>query len=106
LARSPSTRAAGHGPQLALRYLAAFGPASAADAQAWSGANLTTALESLRPRLAVFRDERGREVFDLPDAPRPDSDTPAPVRFLPDFDNLVLAHADRNRPLDDAHRPW
>jgi hypothetical protein len=90
---------------LAWRYLAAFGPASAADAQTWSGVNLKAALDSLRPKLAVFRDERGRELFDLPDAPRPDPDTPAPVRFLPDFDNLVLAHADRARLLDDAHRP-
>lgn len=86
-------------------YLRAFGPASVADAQSWSGvASLKEAFEQLRPQLTTFRDERGRELFDFPDAPRPDGDTPAPVRFLPEFDALGLAHDDRSRLVDDTHR--
>lgn len=88
-----------------LRYLGAFGPASVLDAQTWSGlTRLGEAMERLRPRLRVFRSESGRELFDLPDAPRPDPDLPLPARFVAQYDNLVLSHADRTRIISDATR--
>jgi hypothetical protein len=91
---------------LVRRYLAAFGPASAADVQSWSGVGaLKGVLHGMRDDLEVLGDERGRELYDLPGAPRPDADVPAPPRFLPEFDNLVLAHDDRSRLIADAHRP-
>ncbi|MFE7118663.1 winged helix DNA-binding domain-containing protein [Streptomyces sp. NPDC057654] len=93
------------GQALVRRYLAAFGPAASADLRAWCGlAGLPAAVAAVREELVGFRDERGRELLDLPDAPRPDADTPAPVRFLPAFDNAVLGFQDRGRIIDDAHR--
>jgi Winged helix DNA-binding domain len=103
LGRSPEPEA--RPDDLVLRYLAAFGPAAAVDVQAWSGlGGAREILNRLRPRLQTFRDERKRELFDLPDAPRPPEESPAPVRFLPGFDNAILGHADRSRIIADEHR--
>ncbi|MFB7614976.1 winged helix DNA-binding domain-containing protein [Kitasatospora sp. NPDC056181] len=91
---------------LALRYLAAFGPATAADLQKWCGlTRLGPVLKRLAPGLVTFRDEHGRLLYDLPDAPRPDPSVPAPVRLVAPFDNLVLSHADRSRVLPEEYRP-
>jgi hypothetical protein len=88
------------------RYLGAFGPASRADIATWSGMRVVDfgpALELLEP-LRRFRDERGRELLDLPRAPLPSADVPAPVRLLPKWDNLLLSHADRTRVLPEEYR--
>jgi hypothetical protein len=89
-----------------LRYLRSFGPASVLDVQKWSGlTRLKEVLERLRPQLETFRDEDGRELFDLPNAPRPDPENPAPVRFLGEYDNVLLGHADRRRLIPEDF-PW
>src|SRR5829696_5041842 len=90
---------------LILAYLAAFGPATVRDVQTWSGRmQLEQPIEEMRPELRTFRDEPGNELFDLPDAPLPSGDIPAPARFVPDYDNLVLSHADRRRVISEEHR--
>jgi hypothetical protein len=91
---------------LVRRYLAAFGPATRADIAEWSGlrvVDFAPALDALEP-LRRFRDDRGKELLDLPRAPLPTADTPVPVRFLPRWDNTLLAHADRRRVVSDELR--
>jgi hypothetical protein len=89
--------------KLVMRYLAAFGPASVADVQTWSG--LTRLGEIVdRLNLLQLKTEGGQTLYDIPDAPRPDPDVPAPVRLVAPFDNILLSHADRARNISDEHR--
>ncbi|GGH80476.1 hypothetical protein JOD43_002388 [Pullulanibacillus pueri] len=88
-----------------LRYLAAFGPATIRDMQVWSGlTKLREKVDHLRPQLILFHDDQGNELFDIPDAPRPDQNIASPPRFLGGFDNLLLSYADRRRIIPEEFR--
>ncbi|GAA2272666.1 winged helix DNA-binding domain-containing protein [Glycomyces scopariae] len=90
---------------LIRRYLAAFGPASVMDAQAWSGlTRLRERFDAMRPSLRVLKGENSTELFDLPDGVLADADGEVPVRFLPAFDNALLGHRDRTRVISDEDR--
>lgn len=98
--------AGGLAESVVLRYLRAFGPASVADVQKWSGlTRLRDVVDRVLARdsdaLVPFRSDTGTQLYDLPDAPRPDPDTPAPPRLLAEYDNVLLSHADRTRVLGD-----
>lgn len=103
---TPMSKAGSLAP-LVLRYLAAYGPATAVDFATWSGAPPPAAREAfdaLRPKLVALPLPRNRETFDLPKGPRLTEDVTAPVRLLPEFDGMLLAHADRSRIVPEAYR--
>ena len=88
-----------------LAYLGAFGPATIKDVQVWSGlTRLGEVIENLRSSLCIFINEQGTELFDLPNAPRPNSSTPSPPRFLAEYDNILLSHVDRTRIISDEDK--
>jgi len=92
--------------EMIRRYLGAFGPSSVRDLSLSSMMHvpeLKASLAVLEP-LRRFRDEQGRELYDVPRAPLPDPGAPAPIRFLPKWDNALIAHADRTRVLPERYR--
>ena len=91
--------------ELVRRYLAAFGPARVTDLQTWSGlGKLKEAVAAIKKDFVTYRDEQNVELLDLPEIIIPDADTPAPIRFLPEFDNLLLSHTNRTRIVADQYR--
>jgi hypothetical protein len=103
----PAPSQAEAGALFVRRYLGAFGPATRQDLLKFSGlrvADIKPGLEALEGRLQWFQDDQGRELIDLPRAPRPDASTPAPVRLLPRWDALLLSHADRSRVLPSDYQ--
>jgi Winged helix DNA-binding domain len=102
--RTPVAACSAPGP-FVLRYLAAYGPATIKDAQAWTGlANLEATFAVLGDKLVTVAGPAGKPLFDLPDAPRPDADTAAPIRFLPEWDSVIVTRADE-RIVARADRP-
>lgn len=87
------------------RYLAAFGPASVMDFQTWTGmTRLKTQLASTLVELVEYRDDAGKACYDLPELTIEDADAPPPIRFLPEYDNILIAHKDRGRILPAEYR--
>lgn len=96
-----------HARDLVLRYLGSHGPASVRDIQAWCGlTRLREVVDSLGDRLRRYRSQDGAELVDLAEATLSDPDVPAPVRFLPEYDNAVLGYADRRRIVGDGEHRW